>query len=310
MLRDRLRSAAVLIALVAGLMWADSRYSPAGAEGVFLLPLLLLFTLGTAWDFATLLIGNNRSILRGVAMAGAVIVAMSAAVPMLWSLTDAGYPVNCPVGRLGWIVIGTIVSVFSALLVEMRAYGRGPSGAIDRSAHTIFVITYVGLPMALLVSLRMLGTQWWGLAAVVTTIAVTKASDTGAYFTGKTLGRNKLIPRLSPGKTREGAVGGIVASTLVAYLCLRFLMPATGSPTGAPSIAWLTNPVWGAIVLGPMLAIAGMVGDLAESMVKRDTGAKDSGSLLPGMGGVWDVTDSLIAAALPAFLAFASGVGW
>ncbi len=69
------------------------------------------------------------------------------------------------------------------------------------------------------------------------------------------------------------------------------------------------QPHWGALLLGPTLAIAGMVGDLAESLFKRDSGVKDSGNLLPGLGGVWDVTDSLIAASVPAFFCFALGVG-
>lgn len=69
-----------------------------------------------------------------------------------------------------------------------------------------------------------------------------------------------------------------------------------------------TPPWWGPVVLGTVCAVAGMFGDLAESLIKRDSGVKDSGGLLPGMGGVWDVTDSLIGASLPAFLCFAAGV--
>jgi phosphatidate cytidylyltransferase len=139
---------------------------------------------------------------------------------------------------------------------------------------------------------------------------VTKSADAGAYFTGKTLGRHKLIPRLSPGKTWEGAIGGIVTSTLVALACLTWLFPeSSNAPGSAPSIALLASPLWGALLLGPLLSLSGMVGDLAESLVKRDAGAKDSGDWLPGLGGVWDVTDSLIAAAMPAFLCFSAGVG-
>ena len=149
---------------------------------------------------------------------------------------------------------------------------------------------------------------------MLTLIAVTKSADAGAYFSGKSLGRNKLVPRLSPKKTWEGLLGGIVMATVVAYVCLRWLFPAVAGGANPPgtvaSVSWLTGPIGGALLLGPLLAIGGLVGDLAESLIKRDAGAKDSGDLLPGLGGVWDVTDSLIAAALPAYLAFAAGVGW
>ena len=108
-------------------------------------------------------------------------------------------------------------------------------------------------------------------------------------------------------------MGGILTATIVAFVCLQWLFPwiAGGSvgPVTVPSVPGIDQPLWGALVLGPLLAVAGMVGDLAESLVKRDTGAKDSGTWLPGLGGVWDVTDSLIAAVMPAFLCFAAGVG-
>jgi phosphatidate cytidylyltransferase len=149
----------------------------------------------------------------------------------------------------------------------------------------------------------------WGIAAIVTFIVVTKASDTGAYFTGKAIGRHKLIPRLSPGKTWEGVVGGVGLSVLVSYACFRWFFPLIvgfGESGDDPSPGFA--PWWGPLVFGGCCATAGTVGDLAESYIKRVSGVKDSGNLLPGMGGVWDVTDSLIGAAVPAFLCFAAGV--
>ncbi|WP_236624889.1 phosphatidate cytidylyltransferase [Rhodopirellula sp. SWK7] len=185
--------------------------------------------------------------------------------------------------------------------------GSDPSGVLRRLTASMFTATYVGLPMSLLVVLRGLGADDvsatgasnWGLAALLSMIAITKSTDAGAYFTGKSIGRRKLIPRLSPGKTWEGSIGGVVVATLVAAACIAFLFPAISGPDSAP-------PLGLALVLGPLLAICGMVGDLAESLVKRACGAKDSGNLLPGLGGVWDVTDSLIFASLPAFLCFAA----
>ena len=313
MLVDRLKTALILISIVVGSMYLDANYSIVGAEGLWLLPLLLFFALGTARDMAMLLSGSGRLVSPPAAILATLIVTLSAAVPMAWPLVGEDYPANCPVGRLGWMVIGSVSAIFLVLLGEMKSYGIGPKGAIERTCHAVFVSMYAGLPMGMLLALRMMGTGNWGLAAVVTMMIVTKSTDTGAYFTGKAVGRRKLIPRLSPGKTQEGSLGGIIAATVVAYLCLRWLFPnLAGSglpPSKTPSIAILAEPLWGALVLGPLLAVTGMIGDLAESLFKRDCNAKDSGRWLPGMGGVWDVTDSLIAAVVPAFLCFAAGVG-
>ncbi|MCO8120914.1 phosphatidate cytidylyltransferase [Stieleria sp. TO1_6] len=317
MLRDRLRTSAVLIALVLGLLFLDRTVSPPGAEGIWLLPLLLFFTIGTSWEMATMLRTAGHSIQRGNAVTGAAIIAVSAAVPFLWAISESGYPGDCPIGRLGWIVLAAVLAIFVILLSEMRDYGREPSvalgRAIDRTCSSVFVSMYVGIPMAMLTALRSMHCDStagrFGLAALVTMIMVTKVADAGAYFSGRAFGRHKLIPRLSPGKTIEGAFGGILASTLVAYLCLSYLFPTIQTPLKTGLSGLLAQPWLGALVLGPTLAITGMMGDLAESLFKRDSGVKDSGHLLPGLGGVWDVTDSLIAASVPAFFCFAAGVG-
>tara|TARA_R110002049_G_scaffold2750_2_gene21673 strand:+ start:537030 stop:538022 length:993 start_codon:yes stop_codon:yes gene_type:complete len=329
LLTQRLATSAVLISIASLLIYLDSSVPFADVGGIWLLPLLGFFALGTAWDITTLLRRAGRLVSPRVAIAATTTVTFSAAIPMLWPLADSTYPPNCPIGRLGWIVVGSVTAIFGILIVEMYRYGRHvetelaagieknvglvDSRTIQRAMSSVFVSQYVGLPMALLVALRTMQEGNWGLWALLTTIAVTKSADAGAYFTGKAIGRHKLIPRLSPGKTIEGAIGGIVTATIVAFVCLSQLFQ-TG-PDGAQvstataSITALTNPLWGSILLGPLLAVAGMVGDLAESLVKRDSGAKDSGNLLPGLGGVWDVTDSLIAAILPAILCFAAGVG-
>lgn len=329
MLRDRLLTSSVLIVVVLGLLLLDYRMVFAGAEGIWLLPLLLFFAIGTSWEISAMLRAGNHPINPRLAVIGAALLASSAAIPYLWVFQPAGYPVDCPVGRLGWIALFATVVVFTMLMAEMRIYGQNadvPLGlAIGRTCSSVFVSMYVGLPMAMLVGLRCMHaspTQGrFGFAALVTAILVTKVADAGAYFSGKSFGRRKLIPRLSPGKTVEGSLGGIAASTIVAYVCLSILFPwlAPGGSAGtdAESAATvktglsgaLANPLWGAMLLGPTLAISGMVGDLAESLFKRDSGVKDSGNLLPGLGGVWDVTDSLIAAAVPAFFCFAAGVG-
>lgn len=309
------------------LLFLDSGLS-GGKEGLWLLPLLMFFAIGTAWELAGILNNRGAGIRRSVAVLGAAIVSFSAAIPAFWPLFGAVYPSNCPIGRLGWVVLAGFAAIFLALLAEMKDYGRESAdgtdeaisktnsetnrvgAAIERTCAAVFVSLYVGIPMAMLVAIRTIFPGGSGLAALITTIAVTKFTDTGAYFTGRLLGRHKLIPRLSPGKTWEGVVGGILTATIVAFACLYWLFPspATGPAAAAAAPKFVTT-VWGAIILGPTLAVSGIVGDLAESLFKRDGEVKDSGSLLPGLGGVWDVTDSLIAASMPAFLCFSGGVG-
>ncbi len=110
------------------------------------------------------------------------------------------------------------------------------------------------------------------------------AADVGAYFSGKALGKNKLAPNVSPGKTREGAVGGLLLSVIVGLVAAKFLL----------DISW-ANALQHFAVLGILVVISSVVGDLTVSMFKRNAGVKDSGVFLPGHGGVMDRVDSLCA---------------
>jgi phosphatidate cytidylyltransferase len=316
-LRDRLFSAAVLIAVASISLWLDVRHPLGGVGGVWLLPLLLFFALGTAFDLATMLRASGQPISRRSILCGTGLVSMAPAVPMLWPLFGSPYPEDCPLGVAGWVLVGVVAAVFLVLLVEMRGYRAGANLALPRTLNGVFASVYVGVPMALLVMVRQLeGPQMvaagdpspagdsaslWGVWALISLIAATKSSDAGAYFVGKMAGRRKLIPRLSPGKTWEGAIGGIATAVAVSYGCAYWMIPQGISGIVSP-------PWWGPALFGTACAMAGMAGDLAESMVKRETGVKDSGHWLPGLGGVWDVTDSLIGAVMPAWVLLAAGM--
>ena len=129
-------------------------------------------------------------------------------------------------------------------------------------------------------------------------VLVVAAADIGAYFAGKSLGKHKLAPDVSPAKTWEGFWGGELTVALVGVL-LWYLLPAQGSHIGLPAVM--------AVVLAT--GMASVVGDLSVSMVKRESGTKDSGSLLPGHGGVLDRLDSLCGAA-PVFALGLLLAGW
>lgn len=298
------------------LLYCDAVYSAPGAEGFFLLPLLLFFALGTAWDLCGLMLRIGFPIHRGMILVATGVIAAAPYVSIFWNAASnwfpesiSRYPVDCPIGTMGWITLAGVFAAILFFLDEMKDYSLAsdPSGVLRRLTASFFVAFYVGMPMGLLAVLRGLGGQPgaaaefsnWGLAALLTLLATTKSADAGAYFAGKSLGRRKMIPRLSPGKTWEGSMGGVLMATLVAAACLFYLFPAISGSDSAPPVAL-------ALILGPLLAVTGMLGDLAESLVKRACGAKDSGTLLPGLGGVWDVTDSLIFASLPGFLCFAA----
>ncbi len=124
-------------------------------------------------------------------------------------------------------------------------------------------------------------------------VLLVAAADTGAYFTGKSFGKNKLVPQISPGKTREGLLGGIVASLIVAFI-------------GASLLGLEEGYFSSFIYLSVIVALMSVAGDLFISLIKREAGAKDSGNILPGHGGILDRVDGLIAA-LPLF---ALGINW
>lgn len=158
-------------------------------------------------------------------------------------------------------------------------YGTSRSDAMDLTANAVFAPVYICLPLCLLVIIDRFpqGNLW-----IFFLLSVVFLSDTGAFYFGRTFGKHKLYASVSPGKTWEGAVGGLFCSLLPALLFPRFL----------PSFPFTWALGW----LAGGLSIAGQIGDLAESMLKRRYEVKDSGSLLPGHGGLLDRIDGLLFA--------------
>lgn len=190
--------------------------------------------------------------------------------------------------------VGALSLVF---VVEMARYQQ-PGRSTMQLASGMLVLAYVGWLTTFLIQLRFLGGNAMGMAALATMIVVVKMCDIGAYTVGRLVGRHKMTPRLSGGKTWEGLFGGLAFACFASWCAFRWLLPAVASNTSAfPSAyAWLT--------FGLLVGIAGVLGDLAESLLKRDLGCKDSSTWMPGFGGVLDVLDSLLFAAPIAYLAW------
>ncbi|HKG20268.1 MAG TPA: phosphatidate cytidylyltransferase [Blastocatellia bacterium] len=181
-----------------------------------------------------------------------------------------------------------IPSVLAALAIAALAFALSRPDKLDRSlasvSATVFGVVYTALLAGYLIGIRMApdapGTTRLAPKLLTMFFALVMMTDTGAYYAGRALGRHKLAPRISPGKTVEGSVGGFLAAVITGPLCKLIFFPEI-------SIAH-------AAALGAALGILGQVGDLAESMLKRGAGVKDSGNLLPGHGGMLDRVDSIL----------------
>jgi phosphatidate cytidylyltransferase len=287
-LRARLITGTLLVAGLVALLWADGALANpvraadgavlrflGSADGVLLVPLALAV-------LAPLLAVELAAMLRGAGIAAPTWLTVLAAVfgcavtrlPAGWS--------DAPAFAAGAFAFGAWMVVAVALVAHTR--GERIAGVVAGVGGTLLAFTYVGAMLGVWLLVR---TQVgpWVLAGAVLTV---KASDIGAYAVGMTLGRRKMIPWLSPGKSWEGFAGGMAFAAAVGGL-----------------LAWaslgLDNPrdhvaPWLGAATGAVLGVVGPFGDLAESLLKRSAGIKDSGTLLPGMGGAFDVLDSLLLA--------------
>jgi len=198
-------------------------------------------------------------------------------------------------------IIAPLLALILALMARASTRPEGFGAQLKNIAVTLLGVLYIAVPMAFLILTRFLtekrhsGGEGWDLVMLV--LAVTKASDVGAYFTGSLIGRRKLAPKVSPNKTVEGSVGGIIASTIVALIMVYAIDIHT--------LKDLDHGLLATISFGIIIGIASQIGDLTESFIKRGTGVKDSGNLLPSFGGVLDVIDSFLVAAPVAYFVLA-----
>ncbi len=199
-----------------------------------------------------------------------------------------------PVKMEGPHAVALVAAIATAVLVGSLVWhirDKELRGATAAAGAAMFGFVYLGLMFGFLLALRREHSAW----VVAGVVLVTKACDTGAYFTGRAIGRHKLIPWLSPGKTWEGLFGGIALAAGAAVGGVALHRNVFGG-VGVGGMEW-----WMAALIGGVLAVVGQAGDLLESVFKRDAGLKDSGATLPGMGGVLDVLDSILLAAPVAF---------
>lgn len=289
MLKHRLPLGILLIASLLALAWGDQRLDrtpmpPALVDllGTHTFPpgtLIFLVVAGVSVlasrELAAIMRENGIRASKRITTAAALMgLGVSCLVPMSVS------------GAHGAMIANSagIVVLLTALIFYSRH--RSFEGIVAAAGGAMLSYVYLGLMLGCVLAIRRQHDVW----TLLWIILVTKASDIGAYFTGRLLGRHKLIVWLSPGKTWEGLVGGMVFAGAVAALTASSLVDIRPLPA-----------LYALALVGALFAVVGQCGDLIASLFKRDAGLKDSSRILPGFGGVLDVMDSPILVAPVAY---------
>jgi len=232
------------------------RHAPTSAFFVLVTVAALL----ALWEFYRLYFRDQRvpaTMALGLGAAAATLVSLQ----WPWIVSDRT------------VLLLTLIAVLSYRLLSTRELKQG----LEDSAVVIFGVVYVALTLGYLLLTRALP---GGEFLIFFVFLVTWAADTGAYYVGTSLGRHQLAPVVSPNKTVEGLIGGLVLALGAALLARIWFLPSFG--------------VTDCLVAGAVLTLAGVMGDLAESALKRSAGVKDSGVVIPGHGGMLDRLDSLL----------------
>ena len=226
----------------------------------------------SAWEFFKLAREAGHAPLPGVG------IVLAALIPLLVHAHYLG------VWRLSASMATLLMLGIVVLAIWARGVDGGPIGAISTTA---FGVLYTGGTLSYIYGLRYYAYavgNTAGALVVILPVVLTWASDVGAYFAGRAIGGPKLVPAISPGKTIAGAVGGVVLTTVVCGAYVTFLLKPQ---------AQLAMTSIGIVVFGVIISVAAQLGDLAESLFKREARVKDSGTLFPGHGGALDRLDSM-----------------
>ena len=249
--------------------------------GIPLLVIAIWFDTPLQWFTVLVAVWGLLAVLEFYRMATVSKVLPLTCFGMVWTLLFILHP-HVDYQNYFMFLLTSAVGFSLILLVIIRQR----EAAFTNWAWMMGGILYVGLLLSYLVALRLeAGREWLYLA-----LFATFGSDTAAYFIGKTLGKHRLAPRISPGKTWEGAIAGLFGGVIISLL---FTLP---TPLQLPL------SYGQAILLGILISVFGQIGDLVESLLKRSTGVKESGNLMPGHGGLLDRMDSVVFAGIVVYL--------
>ena len=290
MLGWRLLVSATLIPLLFGLFYLDQR---AGSSAPWLLGLCWLLILRGTWEITQLL--TVRNLKPGYPLVCLLSLLICNAAWLPWLVPSLQTGANDP--QTLSLALLSVTYAISILLLFLKNAIRfqEPGQTMEILGAELLGVSYVGFLLAMLAELRWVAGPQTGYLALGALIISAKLGDVGGYTFGRLWGKKKLVPRLSPGKTWMGGFGAIFGASLGAWLWLQFTPSLFNDSWSAPAWYW-------SILFGAIIGVVGLVGDLCESLIKRDVGKKDSAELLPGFGGLLDLLDSPLYAGPVAFL--------
>lgn len=286
MLAWRIGISCVLIPLLIGLFWLDASL---GSSAWILGALCVVLAARSAWELSDLLHVRQMRPDRGFVMLGAMTLIVLAWLPHLIAPSTIG-----KMSEFGPLGLGFSLLVCVSLLRHTLEFLE-PGAVSENLGADLLIMAYSGMLLGATAQLRWVVGPAAGYLVLGSLLMAVKGGDIGGYAIGRLFGRRKLAPRLSPGKTWAGAVGACGAAALAAW----------GWLTWAPSLfdaSWRpASPAW-ALGYGLAMGLIGLVGDLCESLIKRDVGRKDAAALFPGFGGLLDLLDSIVFAGPFAYL--------
>lgn len=250
---------------------------------IWILGGLLWFHAGFIFFLMVAAVAGSYEVTRALGKAGLQAVFMPIAIgsPLILAGSYIAASRGGQLGGAATVLAGLALMVIATLVARLRGPVRG---FMKDAAASVFTIGYLPL---LLSTLTLLLAQPDGHLRVIYYFILVPCSDTGAYAVGSLLGKHKLAPHISPGKTWEGFAGAVVLTAIVGAIVGPLLIGAS----------W-----WAGAIIGVLLSVSATIGDLVESMIKRDAGLKDMSNLIPGHGGAMDRLDSLLVAAPMAWL--------
>ena len=281
MLHWRLSLGTGLVLILCGAFWLDTTIARPGA---ILLSVAVLVTILASGEFIRLTTYQDLKPQVGMVYCGSLLVVLVCGIPYISNLASW----DCPLASLGIAMLAFVAACVLAIVVEIAHY-KNEKNVIPRLGLTVLGIFYIGMLIGMLTLLRFVSNDPWKSLPLVSLILTVKMSDIGAYTVGRLVGKHRLATQLSPGKTIEGVMGGFLFSLGGSYFALRIL----------PEWMQIQTPRldgWQIALYGLLMGLAGVLGDLAESLIKRGTGHKDSSGWLLGFGGVLDLIDSLLLA--------------